>query len=204
MFDQTQNKTNALIVVDVQKDFCEGGSLAVNGGNDVALQIARYLEEVKDNDDLLIVFTKDWHNPPPDDNDGHFALGQNETPNYTTTWPVHCVSGTKGAEFHDAIAIIYADNAWPTFHKGQGASHYSGFDGVSSANGESLNKFLKNRGVTNVAVCGIAADYCVRATAMDAVQNGYDVSVIDSLTVGITKQGEEVAQEVDAAQDLGQ
>lgn len=194
-FDQSLHRTNALIVVDVQNDFCEGGALAVEGGNEVAVNIAKYLNEVKDNPDLLIVFTKDWHNPLPDLNDGHFAE-PGTAPDFVHNWPVHCVNGTPGAAFHEAINYFVLDNpGMPVFYKGQGRNDYSGFNGVN-ADGMGLAKFLKSRGVEDVAVCGIAADYCVRATAMDAVNEDFDVTVIDSLTVGIAKQGEEVAQEV--------
>jgi nicotinamidase/pyrazinamidase len=171
----------ALIIVDVQKDFCEGGSLAVAGGNKVADDILAYWLQNGHRYDVTVL-TADHHNAPPDDNGGHFALPP-ATPDYVNTWPVHCVAGTEGNEFHEAVEYIHKAGA-PVFRKGQGKPDYSGFQGISGVY-ITLNAYLTERDIDMVDVVGIAGDYCVKATAIDAVLNDYDVNVIPELVASV-------------------
>jgi nicotinamidase/pyrazinamidase len=170
----------ALIVVDVQNDFCEGGSLAVTGGADVARNVSAYLRAHADRY-ATIVATRDWHAPLPDTNDGHFATGAE--PDYVTTWPVHCVAGTVGAEYHPDLQLPQG-----TVHvrKGQSRQDYSGFAGeVVGADGASLTEVLTAAGVTEVDVVGLATDHCVTATALDARADGFDATVLVDLTAAV-------------------
>lgn len=176
-------RESALIIVDVQRDFCEGGALAVSGGNTIADQIAWYVEKFAYLYDE-IVFTKDWHNPLPDDNGGHFS---NE-PDYVDSWPVHCVRLTDGAKFHPRIAeIAFAPGSYGgdrIFYKGSGKPHYSGFQGINR-HGLSLDAYLRLAGINSVAIVGIAGDYCVKQTAFDAVELGYETYVVPGLVVSV-------------------
>jgi len=172
--------STALIVVDVQVDFCEGGSLAVDGGNRTADNIAKYIKDNEKNYDLVL-FTKDWHKAPPNDNRGHFGY----PPDYVNSWPVHCVQGTNGAEFHPAIKEL----AWNyplenIFYKGNGRPDYSGFQGFNRQR-VGLDKYLHDAGIGEVNVCGIAGDYCVRETALDAVLNEYNTIVLPELIASV-------------------
>jgi nicotinamidase/pyrazinamidase len=169
----------ALIVVDVQNDFCEGGSLAVAGGSDVAAAISvRLAEGGYDH----AVATRDHHvDPGP-----HFA----EHPDYVSTWPAHCVVGTPGVELHPRLDT---DRIEAVFDKGEYAAAYSGFEGRSG--GESLADWLRARGVTEVEVVGIATDHCVRATALDAVREGFATSVRLDLTAGVAEASSRAAIE---------
>ena len=171
--------SRALIVVDVQNDFCEGGALAVAGGNDVAQRIQRYVERTRYD---LVVYTKDWHQPWPATNGGHFA----EDPDYVDTWPPHCQQGTPGADFHPAVEMAHASHAVINlvFRKGDGKPDYSGFQGFNDGE-QSLNEFLADHDVTDVDVVGIAGDHCVRATALDAVENGYRVTLIPDMIASV-------------------
>ena len=168
--------TRALIVVDVQNDFCEGGSLAVAGGAGVAAAITALLRE--DNEYDAVVGTLDWHVDPGH----HFA----EHPDYVNTWPAHCVVGTDGSQSHPALDRSRVE-AW--FHKGRYAAAYSGFEGktedADGAAGTGLADWLHERGIEAVDVVGIATDHCVRATALDAVEAGFDTRVLLGLTVGV-------------------
>jgi nicotinamidase/pyrazinamidase len=169
-------------VVDVQNDFCEGGSLAVAGGNEVAHSIRDYVYSFEDFYDRIF-FTADWHEAPPSDNGGHFALvGE---PDFVDTWPVHCVLGTHGAEFHPAIqAVTLGWDSGDEFRKGTGRPDYSGFQGGNSR-GFPLHEYLQKYGITDVDICGIAGDYCVRQTALDAIAFGYEVTILDALVASV-------------------
>lgn len=170
----------ALVVVDVQPDFCEGGALAVEGGNEVAHRIATIIRTVGIIYDE-IVFTADRHNAPPDDNGGHFALPPRE-PDFVDSWPVHCVAGTPGAEIHPALKEI--SEQYPLFEKGQGRPDYSGFQGYTK-DGVTLEEYLKSKGITEVDVVGIAGDYCVKATALDGIKAGFNTGMLDNLVVSV-------------------
>ncbi|WP_422771191.1 isochorismatase family protein [Plantactinospora sp. WMMC1484] len=167
--------SRALIIVDVQNDFCEGGSLAVAGGGAVAAGITRLLA-VEPGRWAHVVATKDFHiDPGP-----HFA----ERPDYANSWPRHCVAGTDGAEFHPDLST---DRVEAVFRKGEWAAAYSGFEGsTGSAEGaEGLAGWLRRHEVESVDVVGIATDHCVRATALDAAREGFATTVLLDLTAGV-------------------
>jgi nicotinamidase/pyrazinamidase len=170
--------TRALIIVDVQNDFCEGGSLAVTGGADVAAGISAALSSGTWDH---VVATKDYHIDPGT----HFSTH----PDFLESWPPHCVVGTDGAEFHPNLVT---DRIEAVFRKGQHAAAYSGFEGRTD-DGEDLAGWLRSREVTDVEVVGIATDYCVRATALDAVGNGFATTVLLDLTAGVSAGTTEAA-----------
>jgi nicotinamidase/pyrazinamidase len=162
--------TNGLIVVDVQNDFCEGGSLAVAGGAAVAAAISEHLGHGGYDH---VVATRDYHIDPGT----HFS----ETPDFVTTWPVHCLAGTPGASFHPELDIGRIE---AVFSKGAHAAAYSGFEG-STPEGRSLLEWLQAFEVDTVDVVGIATDHCVRATALDAAKFGLATTVLLDLTAGV-------------------
>ncbi|MET8236715.1 isochorismatase family protein [Streptomyces sp. NPDC005078] len=166
----------ALIVVDVQNDFCEGGSLAVAGGADVAAAITDLIGEAQAGY-RHVVATRDHHVDPGD----HFS----EHPDFEHSWPAHCVAGTEGVGFHPNFAPAVASGAIDAvFDKGAHAAAYSGFEGLDE-NGVGLARWLRDRGVTEVDVVGLATDHCVRATALDAVREGFATHVLLDLTAGV-------------------
>ncbi|MBU3066722.1 isochorismatase family protein [Nocardia sp. NEAU-G5] len=162
--------TRALIVVDVQNDFCEGGALAVAGGAAVAARITEYLGV---SDYAAVVATRDFHIDPGE----HFS----SEPDFIDTWPPHCRVGTPGAEFHPNLATGPIE---AVFSKGAYSAAYSGFEGTAES-GESLADWLRNKGIDTVDVCGIATDHCVRATALDARAAGLHTRVLLGLTAGV-------------------
>jgi len=173
---------NALIVVDVQNDFCEGGALVVAGGNKVAEDIAEFIAEFGHNYDK-VVFTKDAHNHWPDTNGGHFS----ESPDFVDSWPIHCEAGTDGAAFHPAIEYLLNtrySKFYHVFSKGQGSPDYSGFQGENIM-GQTLHNFLFGEGITEVDVVGIAGDYCVKQTALSAKQLGYYVTIWPEMVASV-------------------
>jgi nicotinamidase/pyrazinamidase len=170
----------ALIVVDVQNDFCEGGSLAVAGGAAVAAAIG---PRAASGGYGAVVATADHHVDPG----AHFA----DPPDFVDTWPAHCVAGTTGADFHPALdtSVVQA-----VFRKGAFAAAYSGFEGATGAaegsagsGGVGLAEWLRAHDVDAVDVCGIATDHCVRATALDAVDAGFATRVLLDLTAGVAE-----------------
>lgn len=163
------NKT--LIVVDVQYDFCEGGSLAVDGGAGVARRTADLIASGTYD---TVVATKDHHiDPGP-----HFS----DTPDFVDSWPPHCVVGTPGEHFHPPLTEATFD---AVFRKGEYEAAYSGFEGATS-DGEKLADWLRARGIHAVDVCGIATDYCVRATALDSASEGFATHVLMDLTAAVS------------------
>jgi nicotinamidase/pyrazinamidase len=179
----------ALLVVDVQNDFCEGGSLAVEGGASVAASITAYVREHPD-DYAAVVASRDWHRAG-ETNGGHFA-GYDEMPDYASTWPVHCVAGTRGSDYHPSF-----DSTSATAHvvKGMGVAAYSMFEGVlASHDGEplmpqvTLTQVLVDLGVMAVDVVGIATDYCVLRTALDAIGQGFATRVVVDLTAAVAER----------------
>jgi nicotinamidase/pyrazinamidase len=202
--------SRALIIVDVQNDFCEGGSLAVPGGAAVAGAISEYLDANNSEFDYVVA-TQDWHIDPG----SHFS----DAPDFKDSWPPHCVAGTRGADLHPDLDTEYID---AYFRKGQFAAAYSGFEGLlapedavptgerqagglAGATGAlepdedaiGLDDWLQSHDVEDVVVVGIATDYCVKATALDAVQAGYGVTVVRSLTAGIADDLEDAAAEME-------
>ncbi|CAN7430384.1 isochorismatase family protein [Arthrobacter sp. LjRoot14] len=196
--------SRALIIVDVQNDFCEGGSLAVKGGADVAGAISEYVDAYHGQFDHIVA-TQDWHIDPG----AHFS----EAPDFIDSWPPHCVAGTPGAELHPDLDTEYIQ---AYFRKGQFTAAYSGFEGILAPEDEvptgerkpgalslpddvealtaasfadedaiGLDDWLQSHDVEDVVIVGIATDYCVMATALDAVQAGYSVTVVRNLTAGI-------------------
>ncbi|MFD9307539.1 isochorismatase family protein [Streptomyces sp. NPDC060048] len=169
----------ALIVVDVQNDFCEGGSLAVTGGADVAAAITELVGQATAGY-RHVVATRDHHVDPG----SHFAHPPAQ-PDYETSWPVHCVAGTEGVGFHPNFAPAVASGAVAAvFDKGAYEAAYSGFEGADE-NGHGLAEWLRDRHVTEVDVVGIATDHCVKATALDAARAGFRTHVLLDLTAGV-------------------
>jgi nicotinamidase/pyrazinamidase len=162
----------ALIVVDVQNDFCEGGSLAVLGGAGVATGISDALAADARSWDRVVA-TRDHHiNPGP-----HFS----SEPDYAHTWPPHCLVGTGGVDLHPNLVT---DRVESIFDKGEYQAAYSGFEG-KDPEGHTLADWLHRHDVTEVDVVGIATDHCVRATALDAASNGFATTVLLDLTAGV-------------------
>ncbi|HEX5568531.1 MAG TPA: isochorismatase family protein [Streptomyces sp.] len=176
----------ALIVVDVQNDFCEGGSLAVAGGADVAAAITDLIGQTTAGY-RHVVATRDHHVSPG----GHFS----DHPDFRDSWPPHCVAGTEGASFHPNFApAVTAGSVDAVFDKGAYSAAYSGFEGTDES-GTPLVEWLRSRDVEEVDVVGIATDHCVRATALDAVRAGFRTRVLLGLTAGVAAQTTERALE---------
>jgi len=162
-----------LIIVDVQNDFCEGGSLPVAGGAGVAAAISEVLRHEPGQWDHVVA-TRDNHVDPGD----HFG----DPPDYVDTWPVHCMAGTTGAQFHPNLDT---DRIEAVFTKGEHAAAYSGFEGRTGSIG--LAAWLRMHDVDSVDVVGIATDHCVRATALDAAREGFPTRVLLDLTAGVAR-----------------
>ncbi|MFF3004468.1 isochorismatase family protein [Kitasatospora sp. NPDC057940] len=166
----------ALIVVDVQNDFCEGGSLAVAGGAEVAAAITDLIAESSPGYQHILA-TRDHHIDPGD----HFS----SEPDYVTSWPVHCVAGTEGVGFHPNFApSVISGAVEAVFDKGAYSAAYSGFEGLDE-NNRGLVEWLRERQVDEIDVVGIATDHCVRATALDAARAGFTTRVLLDLTAGV-------------------
>lgn len=216
--------TRALVIVDVQNDFCEGGALAVAGGADVAAAIGEHLAE-RAEDYACVAATRDWHVDPGT----HFAAATGAEPDFRTTWPVHCVAGTPGAELHPELDLEHVD---AEFLKGLRSDAYSGFDGhlgepdavPTGASGDrpsgtvgpygataaaaaavetdalSLEEWLREQDVDAISVAGLATDHCVRATVLDALDAGYEVTVLTDLVAGVDEAAAQAAlHEMEAA-----
>ncbi|WP_424463518.1 isochorismatase family protein [Pseudoclavibacter helvolus] len=177
--------SRALLIVDVQNDFTEGGALETDGGAAVAAGITEHLADTS-GDYTVIAASRDWHDPDSD-NGGHF----HPQPDFVDSWPEHCVAGTAGADYHPALDTKLIDLH---IFKGQGAPSYSAFEG-QTADGETLADALRQRGVDEVDVVGIATDHCVRASALDAHRAGFKVRVIDGLTSAVSAETRATALE---------
>ncbi|WP_309065391.1 isochorismatase family protein [Microbacterium sp.] len=175
--------SKALLIVDVQNDFTEGGALAVTGGDAVASAVSRLLAEHAD-DYRVIVASRDWHDADGD-NGGHFAAD----PDFVDTWPVHCVAGTDGAEYDPLL-----DTAAVTHHvrKGQGRPAYSMFEGTTE-DGATVAEILSAHGVIEADIVGIATDHCVRASALDAIEHGVHVRILTGLVAGVGEESSAAA-----------
>lgn len=178
--------SSALLVIDVQNDFTEGGALAVEGGAAVAAGITALLRANPDRYSHVIA-SRDWHDAS-NDNGGHFATTAD--PDFLSTWPVHCVAGTRGAEYHPNLDTSLIDIH---VRKGQGKPAYSIFEGTvaegsvaeGAGAGASIATALATLGVTEVDIAGIATDYCVRASALDALADGLGVRLLSDLVAGV-------------------
>lgn len=179
----------ALVIVDVQPTFCEGGALPVAGGNAVAERIARFAGQHRDRYQLLVT-TQDWHIDPGE----HFATPPAE-PDFVDTWPPHGIAGTAEAELHPALAGV-APHA--SVKKGQYAAAYSGFEGVDR-DGLSLAAILDAAGVNAIDVVGLAESHCVKQTALDGARHGLQVRVISDLTAPVSEEQGVAAREEMAA-----
>jgi nicotinamidase/pyrazinamidase len=211
--------SRALIIVDVQNDFCEGGSLPVDGGAELAGAISEYVDAHHGQFDHVVA-TQDWHIDPG----AHFS----EEPDFIDSWPKHCVAGTRGAELHPDLDTEYIQ---AYFRKGQFTAAYSGFEGLLAPDdavptgdrkpgampvsagapggdpdvevlaGEhdaiGLDDWLQSHDVEDVVVVGIATDHCVKATALDGVQAGYSVTVLRDLTVGVADDLDDAIAEME-------
>lgn len=175
--------SKALFIVDVQNDFTEGGALAVDGGHAVAEGITQHLQ-AHAGEYSLIIASRDWHDAEGD-NGGHF----HPEPDYVDTWPVHCVGGTEGAEYDPGL-----DTSAVTHHvkKGQGRPAYSLFEGTTD-DGETVEQLLDEHGVVDVDVVGLATDYCVRASALDAIEHGRHVRILTDLVAGVAAESSDAA-----------
>ncbi len=176
----------ALIVVDVQNDFVEGGSLAVAGGREVAERISHLLAEHAQ-DYAAVVASRDWHHAEGT-NGGHFAA-PGEDPDYVTTWPVHCVSEGSGSDYVPGLAL---DQVTHHVRKGMGVPAYSAFEGVTDS-GQDLAGLLRDLGVADLDVVGLATDHCVRATALDGRGHGFGVRLLDGLHAGVSPETTQAA-----------
>lgn len=186
----TEHVQTALLIVDVQNDFCEGGSLAISGGAAVAAAITGYTR--RDHGYSAIVATCDHHIDPG----AHFS----DSPDYIDSWPPHCVEGTTGMDFHPALDVTVAD---AIFSKGQYSAAYSGFEGAD-ANGVALADWLRQRQITTVDVVGLATDHCVLATAIDADTAGFTPRVLLGYSAGVGRDttAAAIAQMTDAGIEL--
>ncbi|WP_298227258.1 isochorismatase family protein [Gryllotalpicola sp.] len=175
--------SRALLIVDVQNDFTEGGALGVDGGSAVAAGVTTLLHD-HGTDYALVIASRDWHDAT-DDNGGHFAA----RPDFVDTWPVHCVAGTPGADYHPALDASAID---VHILKGQGKPAYSAFEGADEQ-GKTIADVLQAHGVTDLDIVGIATDHCVRASALDALGDGERVRVLTDLVAGVAPESSRAA-----------
>jgi nicotinamidase/pyrazinamidase len=174
---------NALLIIDVQNDFCEGGALAVSGGAKVAAGISEFLEN-SDKEFNYVIASRDWHDPNSN-NGGHFS----DTPDFVNSWPEHCVAESFGAEYNQNLNTNAVD-----FHirKGQGRPSYSIFEGTTDS-GLSFEKLLEDLNVKSVTVVGLATDYCVLQSSLDAKKHGLEVKVLQELVAGVGVESSQAA-----------
>lgn len=165
----TTNQSRALVVVDVQNDFCPGGALGTARGDEVASKIQALIAEGDNRgyDYSHIVATQDWHIDPG----AHFS----DDPDFVDSWPVHCVAESEGAALRGPIADVAFDEF---FRKGEYEAAYSGFEGASISEKALLADWLRARGISDIDIVGIATDHCVRATVLDALKEGFGVRVL--------------------------
>lgn len=175
--------SRALLIVDVQNDFTEGGALAVEGGDAVATAVTTFLA-AHSGEYPVIIASRDWHDADGD-NGGHFA----ETPDFVDSWPVHCVAGTVGAEYDP---LLVTDAVTHHVRKGQGKPAYSMFEGETET-GETVGAILTAAGILSADVVGLATDHCVRATALDAIAHGVRVRILTDLVAGVAPEPSEAA-----------
>lgn len=192
----------ALMLVDIQNDFLPGGALAVPAGHEVVAVANRLMDCFP-----LIVATQDWH--PPDhgsfvsqhpDRQAGDVIQLNGIPQIV--WPDHCVQGTWGAEFAPGFSV---ERAHRVFHKGldRDIDSYSGFFDNRRLRSTGLGEFLRERGATEIAIAGLATDYCVRFSVLDAIQLGFRVRVIRDGCRGVDLQPGDSARSLQEMQDVG-
>ena len=167
--------SRALFIIDVQNDFTEGGSLGVDGGAAVATHVSQFLAQHPERYSHVFA-SRDWHDAE-NDNGGHIS----QTPDFVETWPPHCIAGSPGAEYHPDLDLSLID---VHVRKGQGRPAYSIFEGTTDA-GAGVGRTLDELGITDIDVAGIATDYCVRASALDAIESGRRVRVLADLVAGV-------------------
>ena len=165
---------SALVIVDLQNDFCEGGSLGVDGGAEVARRVSAYVDEHGD-DYELVVASRDYHVEPG----GHFS----DEPDFRDSWPAHCVVGTPGAELHPGFEVDRIDDV---FSKGTYSAAYSAFEAVDD-DGRTLEQVLLEGGIEVVDLVGLATDYCVRSTTLDAMRAGFKARVLTDMVAGVNR-----------------
>jgi nicotinamidase/pyrazinamidase len=182
---------NALLVVDVQADFVEGGSLGVNGGLTTAAMIARHVRHFKNEYDFIVA-SRDYHENAPDHISDH--------PDFVNTWPPHCMVGTPGAAFVPTIQNLVREKyIHAVVTKGRNKAAYSAFDGLDPR-GHPLLEVLKEERIDHIDVCGIATDYCVRASALDAKKNEFQVRLLVNLCAAVNEEtGQKALEEMKAA-----
>lgn len=174
----------ALLIVDVQNDFCEGGTLEVKRGEEVAHRITEYLRRLSDKYDLIVA-SKENHRQPAD----HFSAH----PDLISTWPPHCVAGTVGSEFHPALDTSFIDQI---VLKGEYRGAYSAFEGSTQTH-ESLLELLERKEIEALDICGIATDYCVLQSAVDSLDYGFPTRILLDLVTGVSEE-----RSLDALEDL--
>ena len=167
----TDHAKSALLVVDVQNDFCTGGALAVPGSDAVITALNRHLDEAA-RAGMPVYASRDWHPA----NTTHFK-------DFGGLWPVHCVQSSSGAEFHPDLQLP-RDTIIVSKGERDDAPGYSAFEGTTPA-GEPLLADLQRRGVTHLYVGGLATDYCVRASVLDALKAGLEVTVLEDAIAGV-------------------
>jgi nicotinamidase/pyrazinamidase len=175
--------SRALLIVDVQNDFTEGGALAVAGGDAVASAVTAHLA-AHAGEYAVVIASRDWHDAEGD-NGGHFSA----EPDYVDSWPAHCVAGTDGAAYDP---LLVTDAVTHHVLKGQGVPAYSMFEGRTE-NGETVSGILTAHGVTDADAVGIATDHCVRASVLDAIAHGVHVRVLTDLIAGVDEQASRAA-----------
>jgi len=177
-------KGSALLIVDVQKDFCPGGSLAVAGGDEIIPVINNYIRLFQEKG-LLILASRDWH----PETSVHFKTRGG-------IWPVHCVQGSEGAQFHPEMrlpesAVILSKGMNPEKN-----DEYSDFQAVTEQ-GVPFPEFLKEQGISRFYISGIATDYCVKATVIDALNNGFAVTLLEDAIIGVELNPGDSARAID-------
>ncbi|MCU1451654.1 MAG: nicotinamidase [Acidimicrobiales bacterium] len=175
MTEPSERSTRALVIVDVQNDFCEGGSLGVEGGAEIAGRISAYVGAHGDEYDLVVA-SRDYHVDPG----GHFSA----RPDFRDSWPVHCLAGSDGAEFHANFVVDRLDDI---FDKGAYSAAYSAFEALDEE-GKTLEQVLRERRITDVDLVGLATDYCVRSTTLDAVRAGFRSRVLTDMVAGVNAE----------------
>jgi nicotinamidase/pyrazinamidase len=193
---------NALILVDIQNDFLPGGALAVPGGDEVILVTNLLMPQFD-----IVVATQDWH---PTDH-GSFAANHPGREVFEiidlhglpqTLWPVHCVENTHGAEFADSLDTARIEKV---FRKGTRPEidSYSGFHDNGRRHSTGMAEWLRERGVTRVTICGLATDYCVKFTALDAIDEGFEVTLATTASRGVNLQAGDVGRAINEMKNRG-